>query len=87
MTQTPAHQSPSFSSALPDTVSDMTLPGLEGEIVITRDSYGIPHVKAESEHDAYFGQGFATAQDRLWHMDYDRAAPTADGLSSLGPMA
>ena len=85
MTQTPAHQSSSFSSALPDTVSDMTLPGLEGEIVITRDSYGIPHVKAESEHDAYFGQGFATAQDRLWHMDYDRARAYGRWAEFIGP--
>ena len=73
MTQISVHQSASFSSALPDTTSDVTVSGLEGDITITRDSFGIPHVKAESEHDAFFGQGFATAQDRLWHMDYDRA--------------
>lgn len=34
--------------------------------------YGIPHVYAQTNHDAFFGQGFATAQDRLWHMDSDR---------------
>ncbi len=74
-----------FSSALPDTVSDMTLPGLEGEVTIARDGFGIPHVKAESEHDAYFGQGFATAQDRLWHMDYDRARAYGRWAELIGP--
>ena len=79
------HQSAFFSSALPDTASDMSLPGLQGEITVTRDSYGIPHVKAESEHDAYFGQGFATAQDRLWHMDYDRARAYGRWAEFIGP--
>ena len=61
-----------LQAALPDTSSTMTLPGLDGEIEIFRDGLGIPHIKAQTIHDAFFGQGFATAQDRLWHMDYDR---------------
>mgnify|MGYP001471520717 CR=1 FL=1 len=61
-----------LESALPDTTSTVTLKGLDGKVRIVRDGHGIPHVRAESTHDAFFGQGFATAQDRLWHMDYDR---------------
>src|SRR5205085_2634960 len=30
------------------------------------------HMRAGSMRDAFFGQGFAHAQDRLWQMDYDR---------------
>lgn len=68
---------PSFSvddlrEALPRLNKTMTLSGVNGEIQILRDTYGIPHVRSETTHDAFFGQGFATAQDRLWHMDYDR---------------
>ena len=85
MTQPSANQSALFSSALPDTISDMTLSGLEGEVAITRDGFGIPHVNAGSEHDAYFGQGFATAQDRLWHMDYDRARAYGRWAEFIGP--
>ena len=66
-------QSDPFTAAIPDTTSELRVPGLEEQITILRDRLGIPHIKAESEHDAFFGQGFATAQDRLWHMDYDRA--------------
>ncbi|MDP6798216.1 MAG: CocE/NonD family hydrolase [SAR202 cluster bacterium] len=61
-----------LKSALPDTTSTVTLKGPDGAIQIVRDGHGIPHVRASSTHDAFFGQGFATAQDRLWHMDYDR---------------
>ena len=61
-----------LGAALPETSKGQRLKGLEGPVEIYRDGRGIPHVKAGSVHDAFFGQGFATAQDRLWHMDYDR---------------
>jgi penicillin G amidase len=61
-----------LKAALPDTTSPLTLTGLDGVLEIIRDNLGIPHLKAQTTHDAFFGQGFATAQDRLWHMDYDR---------------
>ena len=48
------------------------LKGIEGSVAVYRDSYGIPHVRAGSAHDAFFGQGFVTAQDRLFHMDHER---------------
>ncbi len=73
MTLTPGEMAATFDSALPDTTSDFAVDGLDGRIDILRDSYGIPHVRAGTTRDAFFGQGFATAQDRLWHMDYDRA--------------
>ena len=73
MIETRQNLSESLNSAIPDTTSSLTVPGLEGKIRIVRDRYGIPHVRAESAHDAFFGQGFATAQDRLWHMESDRA--------------
>ncbi len=62
-----------LASAVPDAASELTLRGANDRITIIRDRYGIPHVRAASVGDAFFGQGFATAQDRLWHMDVDRA--------------
>ena len=59
-------------AALPDMSNTLRVQGTDGTIEIFRDSFGIPHVRAASVSDAFFGQGFATAQDRLWHMDYDR---------------
>ena len=59
-------------ASVPDTSKSFLLNGIDNSIEIYRDSFGIPHVKAKSTYDAFFGQGFVTAQDRLWHMDYDR---------------
>src|SRR5215469_15007666 len=39
---------------------------------MTRDKYGVPHVEGETEAAAWFGMGYACAQDRLFQMDYDR---------------
>ena len=61
-----------LKAALPDLTSTIRASGLERPVEVVRDSWGIPHVRASTEHDAFFAQGFVTAQDRLWHMDYDR---------------
>ena len=59
-------------SALPDTTSTLRLDGLMESVEIVRDRFGVPHIRARNEHDAFFAQGFVTAQDRLFHMDFDR---------------
>jgi penicillin amidase len=46
--------------------------GLDKEVKIYRDEYGVPHIEAQSEHDAFFAVGFAHAQDRLWQMELFR---------------
>jgi len=61
-----------LKSALPDMSRTFKLKGLDAPIEIYRDRFGVPHVLAQAAHDAFFGQGFVAAQDRLWHMDYDR---------------
>ena len=61
-----------LEAALPDVASTIRLPGLEQAVEVVRDGWGIPHIRAATVHDAFFAQGFVTAQDRLWHMDYDR---------------
>jgi penicillin amidase len=39
---------------------------------VMRDGYGVPHVRGETEAAAWFGMGYACAQDRMFQMDYDR---------------
>ena len=48
------------------------LAGLNDKVEIHRDRWGIPHARASNLADAFFAQGFFTAQDRLWQMEYDR---------------
>ena len=52
------------------TAQDVTLVATGGEAVtIDRDSYGVPHIQSSTEAGVFFGQGFATAQDRLFQME------------------
>jgi penicillin amidase len=61
-----------LKSALPDMSKTFRLKGLDAPVEVCRDRFGVPHVLGRTAHDAFFGQGFVAAQDRLWHMDYDR---------------
>src|ERR1043165_4896018 len=45
---------------------------VEGPVRLYRDEWGIPHVRARSVHDAFVGQGYVHAMDRLWQMDAAR---------------
>ncbi|MCA1575857.1 MAG: penicillin acylase family protein [Acidobacteria bacterium] len=47
-------------------------PWLREEVKIRRDERGIPFIEATNEADLYFAQGYATAEDRLWQMDFLR---------------
>ena len=76
-----------LQNALPDVTSTLNLPGLEKPVAICRDRWGVPHLRAASEHDAFFAQGFVTAQDRLWHMDYDRHRALGRWAEFAGPGA
>ena len=74
-------------SAIPNTSDDVSLKGLNEQVKIYRDIYGIPRIKARTEMDAYFAQGFATAQDRLWHMEYDRLRGSGRWAEAVGQQA
>ena len=54
--------------AFPMVAGQLRVVGLAEQIGIDRDARGIPHVRAKNEPDAWFGLGFAHAQDRLAQM-------------------
>ncbi|QXT38335.1 penicillin acylase family protein [Gymnodinialimonas ceratoperidinii] len=54
--------------SIPDYDADWTVPGLNGQVEIVRNTAAVPHIFALTDHDAYFGLGFSHAQDRLWQM-------------------
>ncbi|HXL19077.1 MAG TPA: penicillin acylase family protein, partial [Streptosporangiaceae bacterium] len=45
---------------------------VERPVHLYRDEWGVPHVRAQSVHDVFVGQGYAHAMDRLWQMDASR---------------
>ena len=69
---------------LPDFNKDLIFKQINCVVYIYRDSWGIPHIKAKDEFDLFFAQGFATAQDRLWHMDFDRYRALGKSSELLG---
>ena len=73
-----------LKSAIPSLTGSVQLRGLQDTVKVFRDRYGIPHMKAESELDAFFAQGFVTAQDRLWHMEYDRRRGSGRWAEAVG---
>jgi len=76
-----------LKSAIPNLTGTVHLKGLNGQVKIYRDKHGIPRIKAESEMDAYFAQGFASAQDRLWHMESDRLRGVGRWAEAVGEQA
>src|SRR6185369_742202 len=55
--------------SLPKTSGALALPGLTAEVRVVRDNWGIPHIYARNELDAFRALGFVAAQDRLFQMD------------------
>ena len=67
-----AFESDTMRRAVPPLQGRAILDGIAGPVDIFRDAWGIPHIRAGSAADAFFAQGFAHAQDRLWQMDAAR---------------
>jgi len=55
-------------AAFPLEAGRSAVAGIAAPVEIYRDSRGIPHIQATNDLDAYFGWGFAHAQDRLAQM-------------------
>jgi len=60
---------------------------LVDKVTIRRDRRGIPYIEAANEKDLYFGQGYATASDRLWQMDFLRRTARGELAEIFGPEA
>jgi penicillin amidase len=63
---------------------EITLAGLESPVTIKYDAYGIPHIYAKSESDAYFALGYVHAQERLFQMEMIRRVTTGTLSEILG---
>lgn len=65
----------------------IALPGLRADVRVVRDTWGVPHLYAQSTDDLFFAQGFVMAQDRLWQMEIWRRAAEGRLAEILGPPA
>ena len=76
-----------LKEALPQVTGTVKLSGLDSVVQVFRDRLGIPHMRASSQKDAFFAQGFVTAQDRLWHMEFDRKRGAGRWAEMVGESA
>ena len=72
------------SPPLPAYEGKLQVAGLEGEVQVYRDEYGVPHIFTENEHDLMFAAGYVHAQDRLFEIVFLRALATGRTSELLG---
>ena len=59
--------------------------GLKAPVEVLRDTWGIPHIYAQSTEDLFFAQGFVVAQDRMWQLELWRRNGEGRLAEVLGP--
>lgn len=66
---------------------EFALPGLNGQVTVHYDEQGVPHIFAENDYDLYYAQGYVTAKDRLWQMDFQVLAAAGRLTEVVGEAA
>lgn len=74
-------------TGLADTRGEIRIAGLEGEIEIVRDEFGVPHVWARNERDLWLALGFLHAQDRGVQLELVRLLGQGRVAEIVGPRA
>ena len=64
---------------------EIGIDGLEKEVEIIVDAWGISHIYAETEHDLFFAQGWNAARDRLFQFEIWRRQASGTVAEILGP--
>ncbi|MGA2811695.1 MAG: penicillin acylase family protein, partial [Candidatus Acidiferrum sp.] len=70
---------------LPQIDGTVKVAGLQKEVTVERDGWGVPHIRASSVPDMVEAEGYVMAQDRLWQMDLLRRAAKGQLSEILGP--
>lgn len=70
---------------LPQLEGSVGVPGLQSQVMVERDRWGVPHIRAASVEDMAEAQGYVLAQDRLWQMDLLRRVGRGQLSEILGP--
>jgi penicillin amidase len=63
----------------------LALAGPSAAIEIVDDPYGVPHIRAQSIPDAFFGQGYVVARDRLFQIDLAHRRELGRLAEAFGP--
>lgn len=72
---------------LPQLDGALNVAGLAAPVEVRRDARGVPHLRARSQEDLLFAQGYIAAQDRLWQMDLSRRLAAGELAEIFGERA
>lgn len=72
---------------LPSYTGTHVLLGVDEDILIDYDSHGIPHIRASTNHDAFFALGYLHAQNRLWQINFLRRLSSGTLSALIGEEA
>lgn len=75
------------AESIDNTDEEITLNGTTSPVTVVFDELAIPHVFAQNDHDAYFAQGYLTARDRLWQMEFQTHAAAGRVSELVGDKA
>ena len=75
------------TNALAQIDGEIKVAGLRAPVQVVRDTWGVPHITAQSTDDLFFAQGYVMAQDRLWQMEMWRRAAEGRMAEIVGPAA
>jgi len=74
-------------SRVPNHTLSVVHRSLTAPVSVIRDDWGVPHIKADTETDAYFVLGYVMAQDRLFQMELVLRLAGGELAEILGPPA
>lgn len=72
---------------LPRRTGRRRLPGLQADVEVIVDTWGVPHIYAQSASDVVRAQGYLHAQDRLWQMEFTRRVVSGRLSELVGEVA
>ncbi|UYZ61994.1 penicillin acylase family protein [Hymenobacter weizhouensis] len=65
----------------------LALAELHQPVQVRFDDRRVPHLFAQNEHDLYYAQGYLTARDRLWQMEFMTRVAAGRISEVVGPRA
>ena len=69
-------------SEMDEKINEIGFVGLSPSSKVVLDERDVPHIFVDNDHDLYFLQGYLTAKDRLWQMEFQTHA-AAGRLSEI----
>ena len=67
--------------------NEYNFPNLNEDVKVVIDDNHVPHIFAKNEYDLFFTQGYVTAFDRLWQMEFQTYAAAGRVSEIIGQKA